>query len=542
VAADIWPREAPRTTQSHAEHKVYQALKETLPKGWTAWHSLRIRTNEGYEGEGDFVIAIPERGYLVLEVKGGRMEARDGRWFQNGHPLETAPREQAHGYARTLRSRLKQLDCLSVPFGILTIFPDTPFTLGPGQDDLRGLILGSQDLPWLGEAISSKLDHAFPDDFLVPSMNWTGMLHSLWGETWVPRLKLGQMAKVGAEQRMRLDQEQLRLIDALSANDRLLVEGTAGSGKTLLAREAALRMAQSGFRVLYLCFTDALAQWVGRELENENIQVATVPRYALKLLQHAGIVDTSPESPEFWFDVSLRAATEALPLVREKAEVIILDEAQDLTAGDWLLVEELSCGRKTWIFHDPAQAFWKDRSLPEWAGKGGRFCLNSYYRCPPAVMEFSRAFHQQDYDRQVVDEGLRDGVLGIIAAPSRSAVLGKIENEICKLRSEGFAPGDISVISLRGQTAEEGIGRREKIGDIPVVRAHDPAMVDHIVADTFLRFKGLERPAIIVTDLRLVTDRADVRMHIALTRALDVVRLVAAKEDLAGISGLSLLL
>jgi hypothetical protein len=67
-------------------------------------------------------------------------------------------------------------------------------------------------------------------------------------------------------------------------------------------------------------------------------------------------------------------------------------------------------------------------------------------------------------------------------------------------------------------------------------------MVDHIVADTFLRFKGLERPAIIVTDLRLVTDRADVRMHIALTRALDVVRLVAAKEDLVGISGLGPLL
>jgi hypothetical protein len=57
-----------------------------------------------------------------------------------------------------------------------------------------------------------------------------------------------------------------------------------------------------------------------------------------------------------------------------------------------------------------------------------------------------------------------------------------------------------------------------------------------------LRFKGLERPAIIVTDLRLVTDRADVRMHIALTRALDVVRLVAAKEDLVGISGLGPLL
>ena len=97
---------------------------------------------------------------------------------------------------------------------------------------------------------------------------------------------------------------------------------------------------------------------------------------------------------------------------------------------------------------------------------------------------------------------------------------------ILSWRSEGFAPEDIAVISLRGQTAAGGIGRCDKIGSISVVRADNPEMEQQVVADTFLRFKGLERPAIIVTDLRLVKDRADVRMHIALTRATDVVRVV----------------
>ena len=80
--------------------------------------------------------------------------------------------------------------------------------------------------------------------------------------------------------------------------------------------------------------------------------------------------------------------------------------------------------------------------------------------------------------------------------------------------------------------AEDGIGCLQSIGDVPVVRAHDPAMANNVVADTFLRFKGLERSAVIVTDLSLVTNRVDVRMHIALTRALDVVRVVGTKEDL----------
>ena len=41
----LWPREKPRPTDSHAELKVYEALSRLLPANWTAWHSLRIRTN-----------------------------------------------------------------------------------------------------------------------------------------------------------------------------------------------------------------------------------------------------------------------------------------------------------------------------------------------------------------------------------------------------------------------------------------------------------------------------------------------------------------
>ncbi|MCA9582674.1 MAG: hypothetical protein KC416_12825, partial [Myxococcales bacterium] len=55
----------------------------------------------------------------------------------------------------------------------------------------------------------------------------------------------------------------------------------------------------------------------------------------------------------------------------------------------------------------------------------------------------------------------------------------------------------------------------------------------NLVADTFLRFKGLERPAVVITDLSLVSDRYPVRMHIALTRALTTASIVASKEVLS---------
>ena len=58
----IYPIDGPRPTSSHAEKKLYAALKAQLPEGWRAWHSLRL-WGAGYrESEGDFVIGIPMRG------------------------------------------------------------------------------------------------------------------------------------------------------------------------------------------------------------------------------------------------------------------------------------------------------------------------------------------------------------------------------------------------------------------------------------------------------------------------------------------------
>jgi hypothetical protein len=52
-----------------------------------------------------------------------------------------------------------------------------------------------------------------------------------------------------------------------------------------------------------------------------------------------------------------------------------------------------------------------------------------------------------------------------------------------------------------------------------------------IVADTFLRFKGLERPFVILCELGLGGDGYAVRMHIALTRALVGLVVVASEAE-----------
>ncbi|MFW5920868.1 MAG: NERD domain-containing protein, partial [Polyangiales bacterium] len=158
----LWPREAPRTTASAGEVRVWEALGEHLPDGWAAWHSMRIRDARGIDGEGDFVIAAPGRGMLVLEVKGGRVEVRDGRWLQNGHAMKRAPREQALGYAHKLVDRLRAQGCSAPAFGVATCFPDARFDRDPGQDDVRG---------WVATEIDKLLSEGLrPEDIAIVSV------------------------------------------------------------------------------------------------------------------------------------------------------------------------------------------------------------------------------------------------------------------------------------------------------------------------------------------------------------------------------------
>jgi len=532
VSPGVWPREKPRPTPSRGEELVWEALRGGLPAGWYAWHSLRIRRGPGRETEGDFVIAAPDRGLLVLEVKGGRIEMRDGRFFQNRREMDPAPRAQGLSFVRALVDRLHAEACGPPAFGVATCFPQTAFDAGPTQDDVAQLVLGEQDLPWLERALPALFERACPPPRAARGP-WIERLHRLWCETWTPKLALGHRAALDAERRVRLDEQQLAVLDSLADNASLLVEGGAGTGKTLLAREAALRFAAAGKRVLLACFTAGLAHWVREQTRAAGLVVDTVRGLAVELLKQAGEPVGDFDSPGFWEEVPLRAASDALPKLGRPFDAIVVDEAQDFSENDWMLVLELSGERPLWAFHDPGQAFWPERHVPR-ERFAARFALQRPYRCPPGVQALADLYLGRKADEAALRAALADGTLRIVVCPTRSSVADKAALEIDKLLGEKFAPGDIAVLSVRGRTHRDSILRLGRLGRHTLVAATDKALDGSIVGDTFLRFKGLERPAIVVTDFHLLADEArGVRMHIALTRALAAARIVLAREDLS---------
>ena len=115
----------------------------------------------------------------------------------------------------------------------------------------------------------------------------------------------------------------------------------------------------------------------------------------------------------------------------------------------------------------------------------------------------------------LIRPALEDGTIGIIPCDG-DKVHAAVGQEINRLLADGFKSTDIAVISLRGRMFDGNIMHRTELGGLPIVQATDDRAGLNIVCDTFLRYKGLERLAVIVTDLRADHSRYAVRMNIAL--------------------------
>ncbi len=510
--------------------------------------------------EADFVIAAPGHGFFVAEVKGGQISYRDGVFnqLQRGRWVAIDPLAQAHSALREIKTRFDELRIKCPPYEPLVIMPQWRDDL-PTNDDLRGRFIGGYELDYLDEALPAILNQS---KFLVTGKegdDWIGVLDGLWGRSEAQALSLGKVGKWDGRASAEFDQEQLRCIDEmLVQNPRALVCGGAGTGKTWIAQEAARRMAAKGKRVLLVCFTEALGHWLRQELAPAGIEVWPVKRFGLHLLELADSPLTAPEqrrdwTPDFWQSVIPRALSQAADVIANYAiDVLIVDEAQDFDSDDWALIERLSGATEhLWSFCDPAQTLWLGRSLP--AEKlGPRYLLIRKYRCHETIQALASVYESTAADGpdeltlSLIAEGANKGRIAFVRGESRGALSGLLITEINRLLDGGLDRSDIVIVSLVSRTTQGAIASLGRLGRYRLVRADDERMGEEIVADSVFRFKGLERRAVILTDLSLRSpEEAAMRrakMYVAITRARSFIRVVDTGKEVRGEPELAALL
>ena len=147
---------------SDAERQVAKIIGEGLCAGDRQWANLRV-SNDAKNYELDFVLALPEAGFAVLEVKGGQITHDGTEWRQtsrNGRSKPIEPVRQAREGMYALRAYVERDPRWGsrgrVRWAHAVVFP---YTALPDDFALtscpRYMAFGREDLDNLVESIAS---------------------------------------------------------------------------------------------------------------------------------------------------------------------------------------------------------------------------------------------------------------------------------------------------------------------------------------------------------------------------------------------------
>ena len=350
--AKMIPAELDKETRSSAERKLYYLFRD-MPgtEDWYVLHSVALaRHPTQTQGESDFVIIIPDGGVFVLEVKGGIITYENGIWYstnQGGtrfvikNPVAEA-NNGMHGLMQYIEKNNKDNLHWSV-FGFGIVFPDATvhgrFKL-PDVDDLQ--IADSDDLSDMKSYLlklagfwrSRKGSKVF-----VPKKPQADAIAAILRPNYDLKLSIASQIRSVEKQIITLTDNQRNVFEGLLENERCLIRGSAGTGKTVLAMEAARTFAAQGKKVALFCYNRLLAGWLKENIgENENIVCESLTDYmedavrgrfdpAMKDQDHAAFYNET--LPTLYAEHFIEEQLEPF-------DCVIIDEAQDVFDSRYL--------------------------------------------------------------------------------------------------------------------------------------------------------------------------------------------------------------
>ena len=274
-----------------SEKQVFEKLS-SLDDSYHVFHSLTW--NEGRDGECDFIIYNEMKGFIALEVKGGRIDF-DGRTWRSvdgdGRVFDIKnPAEQARSSMFAIKKIYEKKFGNAMP-GIYTWgvcffdgnWNDACRTLDLSERnviDIRGL-----DKPQIWIENLFKESEARHGVKILSAKDKNSFL-SLFNRS----LKIPMsISRVIEEQQKRLsttDVNQDYLLDLFEDKNRIAFQGAAGTGKTWIAMKKAIRLASSDKKVLFLCYNKPLCSFIGEKLaDHSNIEVITFHSFATGVIK-----------------------------------------------------------------------------------------------------------------------------------------------------------------------------------------------------------------------------------------------------------------
>ena len=525
----------PEQNMQRGERMVYDAMS-TLPADWVVFHSCKedyLEEERYIHYEADFVVLIPQKGIVVIEVKDWpEVRLHEGRWQsrkQGNSQWKThtqSPLEQANIALQKIMRSLARCSCV----------PQNPHR----WPEHRHMAILTQGIPDAGE------NHNLPFGSLylcgaTRLEQLQDYIESLFVLNQPERMSAHRVQKITEALapsvlfHMSLD-NYLQEMDSTTANilnllpalyestGGIRVEGCAGSGKTVIACAEAARQAadlprDGQHRILMLCFNHAMAhELLQHPLLPEHsdvLQVSTFHDYCIHhILEPRGFghLVNYTEAGDRLPDNALEQVTRLLPGI-PGYDAIFVDEAQDFRGVWWQIIQALLKPEgKLYIFADKHQDLYE--RYDQLPGLPTHVRLNANLRNAHQIADFSRSLLPADAQDMMILPLSGAGIH--LSAPAdtpeeRAAEVTRIIEHLLH-STPGIQTRDIVVLSP-WRTQHPRCSLKYIPGLAPAAPEERPDQADarrdacrsphatRIFASTIKSFKGQEAAYVIVTDV-----------------------------------------
>lgn len=540
--ANLYPQKFPMDLNINPFLKAEESAFEYLSKLSDKFHifyDIKFQLPEGRnirDYQIDFLIAHPDLGILVIEVKGGKVEysADTGKWItidrnKDSHDIDPYEQAKKNKYGLIEYLKKKSTNEAKQPIGFAIFFPSLKKIELPFED----IFLFYDDVDKLEKRLVTMFQYYNPQGIRLGE---TGIqaLKKLFAFSFKLEIPLAVKINTITTKLLELTNSQKMLLQFIANKKKAIIQGAAGSGKTILALEKAKQMAELGIQTLFLCYNRPLCEYVRKAYGKiPNLEVYTFHELCDKYGREAGLIkgQVDTNSKEYFDLVLPNILDNSLDKIKHRYHAIIVDEGQDFHSKWWTTIAFLLDDYDSnlmYIFCDNFQKVNNSEKI-EYPFQEPTFPLPKNMRNTNQIFDLAKKFYHGDLS---INSSEISGVPIKKASCKDLDLIPKLSEILYDLISkELIALEDIAI--LYGNDLNISIDLLKSKNKNLNFTKSDSFSANSIVFDSIKRFKGLEKKVIILFGLTQLLDNEDYStIYVGLTRATSHLILLEKSEVL----------
>ena len=530
---------------SRSEKALFD-IAACLNGGWDVWMNSLLKfedkkNHQSINHEVDCILYHRDYGMLLIECKDGQISTEEAQgtekgfvWKQGHDIMDRSPIQQIEQSIHPLHDHFSDMFPkeggysyfkVRVQWAVCFADMENMGKIGNNAIQPKRIIL-KQDLKsynTLERKVKKILEtkeeshggKPFPNDRLNNEdyNRLTSFLGCFDEPTWP------ELWEMESDARLQPTAFQEMLMESITRNPRMQIEGVAGSGKSLLVQWETSRLVAEGKRVVVLCYNDLLAEQMQstfkkKGFDDSQVVAASFHKLACKYVRAAKVKGFARHEPEEGADMTeyYKAAADNLaPAIQELRkkkkqlfDALIIDEGQDFESA-WInaTLQLLKDPEKGIVrfFYDSHQAIYKGRdfSANKTISAMPVMVLKRGYRSTKKILEW--VYDNTNIRIPCYDETPTGRPVDVRTYTEPAEQEELLRKEIARLRKKGVGPEDILVVSLRSRK-NSGLAALND-SNFQWSDINDSLNKFAINMVSAYRYKGLDKRVVILTDLEL---------------------------------------